>query len=84
MFYNEYKQKENNKLNLGAKEKKKDIENIITLSKEEIIYMKYFNDKHCFIIQVEGDIIANKAVLDINLEILKKHTLELFELKKDK
>ena len=53
-------------------------ESIITLSKEEIIYMREFDDNLCFLVHILGDYIENKTLLNINLGTLKKYIVTLF------
>lgn len=53
-------------------------ESTITLSKEEIVYMREFDDNLCFLVHILGDYIENKTLLNINLGTLKKYIVTLF------
>ncbi len=53
-------------------------ESTITLSKEEIVYMREFDDNLCFLAHILGDYIENKTLLNINLGTLKKYIVTLF------
>ena len=53
-------------------------ESTITLSKEEIVYMREFDDNLCFLVHILGDYIENKTLLNMNLGTLKKYIMTLF------
>jgi len=56
----------------------KTYESTITLSKDEVVYMREFDENLCFLVHIHGEYIENKTLLNINLDTLKKYIMTLF------
>ncbi len=66
---------------LPAKNENEDYETIACLSKQEMLYMKQFDNSYCFLLTFPGEFIENKNLLVTNLNMLRQFIKSAIALK---